>query len=106
MPVVEDVEEIGHEHFRFYVISRADQTHKHLVDLEGYRFNGWCGCERFKFACEPELSRGAKPDDRLRCWHIKRARSYFMDNILPKLAEALHGPKAPAPVVNPLVAIR
>ena len=95
MAEVPEVEEIPGEHFRFHVISRTEPSQKYLVDLEGYRFNGWCGCERFKFACEPKLSRGATPGDVFRCWHIRRARSYFMDIIFPKLAAAFHGQQNP-----------
>lgn len=92
-----DVEEIQGEPFRFYVISRSQIEHKHLVDLEDYNFNGGCGCDGFKFRCEPELSRGANPSDRFRCWHIKRARSHFVDYVLPKLVKAMRGPQTKAP---------
>jgi hypothetical protein len=95
MPEVPEVEEIAGEFFRFHVISRTNPAQKHLVDLEAYKWNGWCQCERFQFACDPQVSRGAKPDDVNRCWHLKRARSYFLDTILPKLAQALKTPGPP-----------
>ncbi len=77
------------EYFRFLVGSRSSPGLEYLVDLESYRWNGKCGCIHFEINCEGKLMRGAEPCDGLRCAHIRRARSYFLDEILPKLAKSL-----------------
>jgi len=82
------VEPIEGETFRFLVASRSGGE-PYLVDLEGYWFNGWCGCMAFATKCEPRLSRGEKPAARLRCWHINRARDYFFLCVAPKLKKAI-----------------
>lgn len=83
--------------FRFDArsVSRASLTH--LVDLRDYWWNGGCGCEAFQMKYEPELARGAKPSDKLRCSHIKAARSFFLDEILPKIADSFEGKGNPPP---------
>jgi len=86
------VQPIAGETFRFYVDSRSNPNAPHLVDLESYRWGGQCDCENFKFRKEPDLSKlppSAVPDDSYRCSHIKAARSYFLDEILPKLAASI-----------------
>lgn len=86
------VQPIAGETFRFYVDSKSRPDMPHLVDLESYRWGGQCSCENFKFRHEKALSElGPKsiPDDSFRCSHIKAARSYYMDEIFPKLAAAI-----------------
>ena len=92
-----DVWPIAEEMFSFYVRSRTNQNFPHTVDLESYKWAGQCDCEHYKFRCEPELSRGAPASDRLRCAHIKAARSYFLDEILPKIAAQVRGIGKSAP---------
>ena len=77
------------EHFRFLVASRTVPGREYLVDLEAFAFNGACGCRRWEIACGPRLRRGESPCEALRCSHIRRARSFFLDVILPKLATEL-----------------
>lgn len=84
-----NVQPIEGELFRFYVDSRSRPDAPHLVDLESYKWGGQCDCEAFKFKHEPALSRGADGSDLLRCSHIKAARSYFLDEILPKIAASI-----------------
>lgn len=94
------VEPIDGELFRFYAHSISKPGFQHLVDLESYHWNGQCDCEAFKFTHEPKLSRGGDPSDGKRCSHIKAARSYFADMVLPKIAESIRaqaGPAAPQP---------
>jgi len=83
------VEPLEGEWFRFHVGSRSTPGRKHLVDLEENNGNGRCNCIHFECHCQPQLRRGALPCNGLRCAHIRRARDYFLDEILPKLAKAL-----------------
>ena len=92
-----DVWPIAEEMFSFYVRSRTNPNFPHTVDLESYKWAGQCDCEHFKFRCEPELSRGAPANDKFRCAHIKAARSYFLDEILPKIAAQVRGIGKSAP---------
>lgn len=86
---MEDVEPYEGEFLRYMVRSKSRPGHTWLVDLSSYDFNGFCPCEAFTFRCGPELARGAKPSNKLRCSHIRSARSFFLDEILPRLAPAL-----------------
>jgi len=85
------------EMFVFDAMSVSRPNYPHRVELDSYRWNGSCTCEAFSFKHEPELSRGQPPSDQRRCSHIKAARSYFLDEILPKLAASLNGHRAAAP---------
>lgn len=73
-----DVRPDEDEPFSYWVMS-SDGQNEYKVQLHLYHFNGWCGCPNFEFACWPELSRGALPDQKLKCKHIKRARDYDLD---------------------------
>ncbi len=84
-----DVERIAGETFSFFVASESRATSPHRVEIDAYHFNGACSCPDFKCRKEPKLSRGAKPSDELRCRHVRKARSYFLDEILPILAKEL-----------------
>lgn len=86
------------EIMRFTVQSRSrPHSVQHTVDLEYYDWSGGCSCEAFQFNFAPKLERGAKPSDDLRCIHLKRARSYFLDEILPRIADQLNTKTAPPP---------
>lgn len=67
------VEPVPFEPGRYWVASDSDPEHPHLVDLNEYGGNGWCGCLGF-LHYQPELEAGAAPDDGRRCRHIKAAR--------------------------------
>lgn len=98
MATIPEVQEIEGERWSFLVKSRSRPTHKPWrVDLEAYTWNGACDCEDFHFSREPDLRRGAKASDDLRCHHILRARSYLFEEIFPKLAVAMGGPKMASP---------
>jgi hypothetical protein len=86
---VPQVEPIEGEMFRFHALSISKPNFPHLVDLENYQWNGECDCEAFGFRHAPKLSRGAGPSDGKRCSHIKACRSYFLDQILPKIADSI-----------------
>lgn len=79
--------------FVFWVRSRRPSVPLHTVDLEAYGCNGACDCERFQFAMEPKLRRGAKPDANLRCWHITQARLFFAAWMLQKLSAEMRAKK-------------
>lgn len=79
------------ELFRFLVASRSTPGREYLVDISDNGGAGYCGCMHFEIRCLPHLSRGAAPCNSLRCSHIKRARDYFLDEIMPKLAKAFDG---------------
>lgn len=89
----EEVTIIEGKRWCFEVHSRSRPGQKHEVDLEAYSWNGMCACENFHFAHGKDLEHGAKPSDDLRCYHILAARSYVMEEIFPKLAKALGGPR-------------
>lgn len=96
------VQPIQGEMFRFYVDSKSRPNEPHLVDLESYHWGGQCSCEAFKFKHEPALSRltpKAIPDDTYRCSHLKAARSYFLDEILPRIAESIRRIAKPTSVM-------
>jgi hypothetical protein len=82
-------EPLDGEMFRFHVWSRSRPDIAHLVDIEAFGFNGRCSCERFTFAYQASLEAGQLACEAFRCPHIKRARSYFLDQFLPKIASAL-----------------
>ncbi len=85
-----EVTPIEGETFTFMVSSRSRPSAPHRVEIDAYGFNGACSCESHKFRNEPKLCRGAKAEDALRCVHIRRARSYFLDEILPVIAKSLN----------------
>ena len=85
------IQPVPGEIFTLRVPSISEPEFPRLVDISFYNFNGGCDCPRFKFNCEPMLSRGANKAEHLRCGHIKDARSYFLDEIIPTLAESLRG---------------
>jgi len=75
-----------------------------LVELDSYGGNGECQCEDFTMRMEPLLRRGItaeqaltqklirlregqEPEDALRCWHIRHARSQFCDDVIAAMAQ-------------------
>lgn len=98
MPTIEECKPVSGERWIFEIKSRSRPTQKPWrVDLEAYNWNGACDCEDFRFSREKDLTLGAKPGDDYRCYHILTARSYVMEEIFPKLAMALGGPRMPTP---------
>lgn len=89
------VELVPGEDFRFHVTSKSRANLRHLVDLESYRWNGECSCEAFTMNHRKFLEAGGKAADITRCSHIKATRSFFLSDILPKLADALRGARLP-----------
>jgi len=79
------VESIAGELLRFHVQSRTVEGLSHLVDLEEYGFNGFCGCQDFDF--RKRVLAQKMNGERSRCWHIDRARDFFIDAVLKKMAE-------------------
>ncbi len=74
---------------RFHVGSRSRAGAFYLVDLEENNWLGKCSCINFEMVGQPKYNRGYPPSDSLRCSHIKRARCYVLDEVLPKLVKAL-----------------
>lgn len=75
------------EPFRFLV--QSDQTdEKYLVDVQDCNFTGACNCMHFLVRCAPKIAYGQRGPT-VRCKHISRAREFFLEEILPKLAVAM-----------------
>ena len=83
----------------------------YLVGLSEYNGTGICQCEDFVMRFESLLRRGItaeqalaqklvrlregqEPEDALRCWHIRHARSQFADDVISAMARqaAPHDP--------------
>lgn len=95
MPEIPRVIAIPGEWWTFNVHSWSKPGTRHRVELDAFGWNGSCTCEWYEYNCAPELSRGAAPCDGYRCRHIHVARSYVLDEILPKLAKAMRGERVP-----------
>lgn len=76
------------EKLTFEVDSRSEALPR-TVNLCDYNFNGSCDCEHFQFNCGPKLAAGWDPSENLRCYHIKRARRWLLEQYLPRIAEIL-----------------
>lgn len=75
------------EPFRFLV--QSDKTdEKYLVDVQESSFTGACNCMHFLVRCAPKIAYGHRGPT-VRCKHINRARDFFLEEILPKLAVAM-----------------
>lgn len=81
------VEEFPGEPFRFLVASDKNQE-KYLVELQNAGWVGACNCMHFSVRCAPKIAGGERGPE-LRCKHIRRAREFFLENVLPKLAKAM-----------------
>lgn len=79
--VYPDVRPDEFERHTFHVQSRSEGRGNYKVYLDAYDWNGACNCQHFEFRMRPELERFAMPSDGLRCWHIKKARSYYLDEL-------------------------
>ncbi len=86
------------DHFQFKVRSRSHPLTWHTVALReeddqevgGYHWNGWCDCDAFTFKFGSNLRKdGLVSDSRTRCYHIKRARAYYLDVMLPKISKSM-----------------
>jgi hypothetical protein len=77
---------------RYIVDSHTTQGVQYVVELESYPnqedCNGSCTCPHFSFRLEPHLRDGARPSDRLRCHHIKEARTKFLGTVIMQVLEA------------------
>lgn len=67
---------------RFWVDSRSEPGHQHLVDLTAHNGKGECGCDNWKFRCQPAIKEGRT----LRCSHIEAARAHIADLADPKMS--------------------
>lgn len=94
------VHEIEREPFNYNVESRkSPKTYR--VELEKYNWNGWCGCPKFEFSMQPLLERGANPASNLRCWHIDRARDFFIRKWGPVMAAQYYKNNGEQPPAQP-----
>lgn len=87
IPII--VTPIAGEPLRFHVNSRTVVDLRYLVDLEEYGFNGFCGCADFDFRKRPLAQGGSKA----RCWHIRQAREFFVDEMLKRITENFYEQK-------------
>jgi hypothetical protein len=85
------VEPVPGEPFSFDVQSRRRVKMVHRVQIDAFAFNGRCSCEAFTFDCLPLLLRGALPSSGLRCWHIGKARDYWIEWMGPQFAKKFYG---------------
>lgn len=83
------------EHFRFHVSSESEPDLPHLVDLEPFNWNGQCDCTGFRVHHLKELQAAGWVNLNRRCRHIKFARDYVLDAILPKLRKEFRKQKQP-----------
>jgi hypothetical protein len=60
---------------RFWVESRSEPGHSHLVDLVANGGRGECGCDHWKFRCQPAIKEGKA----MRCSHIDAVRDHIAD---------------------------
>lgn len=81
------VEILEGEPFRFLVASDKNQE-KYVVDVQNAGWLGACNCMHFSVRCAPKIAGGERGPE-LRCKHIRRAREFFLEAVLPKLAKAM-----------------
>lgn len=67
---------------RFWVESRSEPGHSHLVDLTTHNGKGECGCDNWKFRCQPAIKEGRA----MRCSHIDACREFIADQADPNLS--------------------
>jgi hypothetical protein len=66
----------------FWVESKSDPLHEHFVDLVAHNGKGECGCDHWKYRCQPAIKEGRT----LRCSHIEAARDHIASSIAPHLS--------------------
>lgn len=67
---------------RFWVESRSEPGHSHLVDLTANGGKGECGCDQWKYRCQPAIRNGLTK----RCSHIDACRNFIADQADKKLS--------------------
>lgn len=87
--ITPDVEPIAGEHARFWVRSRSGEA-KYLVDLFSNAFVGQCDCKHFQCRLQPDINKGLAVNGNQFCYHIKRAREYFLAMQLRALWSMIH----------------
>ena len=75
------------EHFR-YLVQSATTEEKYLVDLLPADYTGGCNCPQFSFRLSPKIAAGAR-GQKFRCRHIRLAREFALEKLLPLLAKEL-----------------
>ena len=75
------------EHFR-YLVQSATTEEKYLVDLLPGDYTGGCNCPQFSFRLSPKIATGAR-GPKFRCRHIRLAREFAFEKLLPLLAKEL-----------------
>jgi len=81
------VEPVEGEPFRFRV--KSDTTDEmYLIDIQDCGFTGACNCMHWLARIAPKVALGLR-GPKARCKHIVRAREYFLEHVLPKLAFAM-----------------
>lgn len=81
------VQLIAGEPLRFMVASESGEP-PYLVDLGEYNGNGQCACKHFEMRMQPDLERGAAPDEKLECKHIKKAVRAFRFRMIEAINQA------------------
>lgn len=80
-PLFDDVNPIPGDDLCYEVRSQTRREIWHRVELEGYGFNGECGCENFGFHHRPKLLQSIrdKTPTKSRCYHINRALKFHAE---------------------------
>jgi len=87
-PAIEEVvTPYQNEHFR-YLVQSATTEEKYLVDLLPADYTGGCNCPQFSFRLSPKIAAGAR-GPKFRCRHIRLAREFAFEKLLPLLAKEL-----------------
>ena len=81
------VEQIAGEPFRFLVQSEST-AEKYVVDIQEAGWTGWCNCPHFLCRLAPKIAQGERGKV-YRCKHLRFAREFFLETVLPKLADAM-----------------
>jgi hypothetical protein len=65
---------------RFWAKSRSEPDHWHLVDLTANNGQGECGCDNWKYRCQPKLKEG-KSGPGVWCSHISAVRDSLVSGL-------------------------
>ena len=79
--------QVPNEPFRFLVQSEST-AEKYLVDIQEAGWTGWCNCAHFLCRLAPKIAQGERGAT-VRCKHLRKAREFFLETVLPKLADAM-----------------